>query len=537
MATRADTTTGTITTVAGSPAFTCSGVNLVTRGHLPGDTIYNPASGLTLVIETITGENSGTLRYPCPSDANGTNNADIRFQSDGSRVTAQARNLIDVLGGGNLASLAGLDGTGGNKGLYLSSPGVISEYNLTAWGRGLLNNPDVANGRIYLGLLELATRSSTAYARGILDNPDAANTRTYLGAQVASAQLDALSGVASTAYGRSLLTTTSAAALLSSIGGLSSAGGTLTGNLVMSSTDPAIILNKANGGSSSIVSTTAGSSRWRLDMGDAAGEGGGNAGSNLYLRRYGDDGSQLSIPLAIDRASGAVDLGTSKVSINSTGTAELSLDKTGTTSCLIVSRKSGTKRWQMDFGDGEAEGGGNSGSNYYLRNYSDAGSPLGLVMSINRATGNVSFGGSISKASGTFLIDHPLDPDNKQLAHGFVEAPEYQNRYRGLAKLTNGKATINIDAVSGMTEGTFAALNTDAWVASLLNQEGFARLRPGKFSGNTFEILCEDPLCEDLVAWEVTARRNDTFVREKDDNCDSEGRFITERDKQKREED
>lgn len=146
--------------------------------------------------------------------------------------------------------------------------------------------------------------------------------------------------------------------------------------------------------------------------------------------------------------------------------------------------------------------------------------------------GNTAISGSLSKASGTFLIDHPLDPYNKDLAHGFVEAPEYQNRYRGLVRLVDGRATVDIDTVAGMSTGTFAALNADAWVAGLQNQEGFARLRPGTLTGGIFEIICEDDACTDLVAWEVTARRNDAYVRSgSDPNTDSDGKFICEQEK------
>ncbi|PZQ82653.1 MAG: hypothetical protein DI549_10755 [Ancylobacter novellus] len=146
--------------------------------------------------------------------------------------------------------------------------------------------------------------------------------------------------------------------------------------------------------------------------------------------------------------------------------------------------------------------------------------------------GNTAISGSLSKASGTFLIDHPLDPYNKDLAHGFVEAPEYQNRYRGLVRLVDGRATVDIDTVAGMSAGTFAALNADAWLAGLQNQEGFARLRPGAITGGVFEIICEDDACTDLVAWEVTARRNDAYVRSGDDpNTDSDGKFICEQEK------
>ena len=43
--------------------------------------------------------------------------------------------------------------------------------------------------------------------------------------------------------------------------------------------------------------------------------------------------------------------------------------------------------------------------------------------------------GTLSKAGGTFRIDHPLEPERRYLVHGFVEAPEQLNVYRGTVKL------------------------------------------------------------------------------------------------------
>lgn len=147
--------------------------------------------------------------------------------------------------------------------------------------------------------------------------------------------------------------------------------------------------------------------------------------------------------------------------------------------------------------------------------------------------GNLEVNGTLSKSAGTFLIDHPLDPENRRLAHGFVEAPRYDLIYRGEANLANGRATIDIDAASNMTGGTFAALTTNAVVTSLQNQDGFARLRPGKIEGGEFEIICEDEACTDTVSWVVIAERNDAFVKsDLDPNTDSEGRFVPERERE-----
>ena len=45
--------------------------------------------------------------------------------------------------------------------------------------------------------------------------------------------------------------------------------------------------------------------------------------------------------------------------------------------------------------------------------------------------GNVVITGSLSKGSGSFKIDHPLDPANKYLYHSFVESPDMMNVYNG----------------------------------------------------------------------------------------------------------
>jgi hypothetical protein len=43
------------------------------------------------------------------------------------------------------------------------------------------------------------------------------------------------------------------------------------------------------------------------------------------------------------------------------------------------------------------------------------------------------FSGVITKSSGSFLIDHPLDPAKKYLEHSFVESPDMKNIYDGVA--------------------------------------------------------------------------------------------------------
>ncbi len=48
-----------------------------------------------------------------------------------------------------------------------------------------------------------------------------------------------------------------------------------------------------------------------------------------------------------------------------------------------------------------------------------------------RFEGPVHVQGTLTKASGSFKIDHPLDPANKFLSHSFVESPDMKNIYDG----------------------------------------------------------------------------------------------------------
>ncbi len=58
--------------------------------------------------------------------------------------------------------------------------------------------------------------------------------------------------------------------------------------------------------------------------------------------------------------------------------------------------------------------------------------------------------GVLSKASGTFTIDHPLDPSGKILNHYFIEGPEMLNIYRGSVVLdASGRAEVDLPPYFG----------------------------------------------------------------------------------------
>jgi hypothetical protein len=69
--------------------------------------------------------------------------------------------------------------------------------------------------------------------------------------------------------------------------------------------------------------------------------------------------------------------------------------------------------------------------------------------------GNVTITGSLSKAGGSFKVDHPLDPANKYLSHSSVNSPDMKNIYDGVVVLdAKGEAQIDLP-------DWFSALNKD----------------------------------------------------------------------------
>ncbi|MBK8503846.1 MAG: hypothetical protein IPL46_17510 [Saprospiraceae bacterium] len=46
--------------------------------------------------------------------------------------------------------------------------------------------------------------------------------------------------------------------------------------------------------------------------------------------------------------------------------------------------------------------------------------------------GNAQVTGTLSKGTGSFKIDHPMDPENKYLYHSFVESPDMKNLHDGI---------------------------------------------------------------------------------------------------------
>jgi len=119
--------------------------------------------------------------------------------------------------------------------------------------------------------------------------------------------------------------------------------------------------------------------------------------------------------------------------------------------------------------------------------------------------GNVTVAGNLSKSSGSFQIDHPLDPANKYLYHSFVESPDMMNIYNGDVTLDEkGEATVQLP-------DWFESLNQDfRYQLTAVGAPGPNLYIAEKVHSNNFKIAGGQPGTE--VSWQVTGIRHDAWA-------------------------
>ena len=151
----------------------------------------------------------------------------------------------------------------------------------------------------------------------------------------------------------------------------------------------------------------------------------------------------------------------------------------------------------------------------------------GCVMTFHPTTGAVYVGGALSKASGSFRIKHPLESkkDTHELVHSFTESPQADLLYSGWTQLTSGAATINIDTIHDMTDGTFVALNRCIRVFTS-NESDWDMVR-GSVTGNQLTIESNNSSSVACVSWLVIGERCDKHMFDTD-WTDEGGRVIVE---------
>jgi hypothetical protein len=118
--------------------------------------------------------------------------------------------------------------------------------------------------------------------------------------------------------------------------------------------------------------------------------------------------------------------------------------------------------------------------------------------------GNVTVSGSLSKAGGSFKIDHPLDPANKYLYHSFVESPDMMNIYNGNVTTDGeGNAVVNLP-------DWFETLNRDFRYQLTVVGQFAQAIVASKVANHCFAIKTDKPNVE--VSWQVTGIRQDAWA-------------------------
>ncbi len=118
--------------------------------------------------------------------------------------------------------------------------------------------------------------------------------------------------------------------------------------------------------------------------------------------------------------------------------------------------------------------------------------------------GDLNVTGKLTKGSGSFKIDHPLDPANKYLSHSFVESPDMMDVYNG--NVTTDKRGRAIVALPDY----FQSLNRDfRYQLTVIGQFAQA-IVAREISGNHFTIKTNKPGVK--VSWQVTGIRQDAYA-------------------------
>lgn len=147
-----------------------------------------------------------------------------------------------------------------------------------------------------------------------------------------------------------------------------------------------------------------------------------------------------------------------------------------------------------------------------VANFTNDGASPATIQATNLAVngkagqfnGNVEVTGSLSKGSGDFKIDHPLDPENWYLRHSFVESPDMMNVYNGnVVTDAQGYATVELPE-------WFEALNRDFRYQLTVIGEFAQAIIANKIEDNRFVIRTDRSEIE--VSWQVTGIRRDPYA-------------------------
>jgi hypothetical protein len=127
------------------------------------------------------------------------------------------------------------------------------------------------------------------------------------------------------------------------------------------------------------------------------------------------------------------------------------------------------------------------------------------IVSSPGGAGNLIVVGNLSKGTGTFKIDDPIDPENKYLYHSFVESPDMMNIYNGIVELDAlGEAIVQLPAY-------FEALNKDfRYQLTSIGQPQPNLFVADEIQNLQFRISGGKPHAK--ASWQVTGVRQDPLA-------------------------
>jgi len=189
-----------------------------------------------------------------------------------------------------------------------------------------------------------------------------------------------------------------------------------------------------------------------------------------------------------------------------TGTVSVATPASGgtTTAFSVQATNVGTANTAVS---GLADGAGGTGVLGEAENGSTAIGVWGISSSgvAGLFNGNVNISGTLSKSSGSFKIDDPIDPANKYLYHSFVESPDMKNIYDGVVLLdAQGEAVVQLP-------DWFETLNKDfRYQLTAIGAPAPNLYIAQEVHGNRFQIAGGKPGMK--VSWMVTGTRQDAWA-------------------------
>ncbi|HXM23948.1 MAG TPA: hypothetical protein VN948_22015 [Terriglobales bacterium] len=432
-------------------------------------------------------------------------------------VAGKAALGMQVTVPGSAAAINGIatDPQAGTTGVYgqSSSPignGVFGLDNATTGGIGVIGQSNATSGKSY-GVAGFASSTSTGTA-GVLGNATAitgqvhgvggfASSTTTGAVGVTGFELATTGQVYGVAGGTN--STTNGAAGLSAYEG--AATGVVYGVVgsTNSATNFAAGVSGYEGATTGQVSGVAGGTA-SATTGASGVSGSANATSGSVYGVSGYTPSTAGVGVlgtAYASSGNTTGVNGATVSPNGIGTFGHSASTSGGTGIQgqTESTSGGAAGIFVAHGGGGLILSGLAGSNYVGKFSVDA-SGNGFY------AGNLNVTGKLTKGSGSFKIDHPLDPANKYLSHSFVESPDMMNVYNGnVTTDRHGLATVNLPDY-------FEALNGDfRYQLTVIGQFAQA-IVARKIATNRFVIRTSKPDVE--VSWQVTGIRHDAYANQ-----------------------